>query len=72
MIIHHAGGLHVGVADGGHEALEATLFHVLADGVGNGGAGWQFVAMIDNGLASGHKAVQVFVEGAELFLYFDE
>ena len=62
MVIHHAGGLHVGIANGGAEEFEATLFHVLADGIGYGSAGGRYACMIVNRLAVGHKAVQVFIE----------
>ena len=72
MVVYHAGGLHVGVANGGAEEFKAALFHVFTDGVGNGGAGHYLFGMIDNGFAAGHKAVQVSIERAELFLYADE
>src|SRR4030066_2424088 len=34
MGVHHAGGLHVGVADGGADELEAARLEILAQGVG--------------------------------------
>ncbi len=39
MIIHHTGGLHVGIADRCAEKLKAAFFHVLADRVGDRGTG---------------------------------
>jgi hypothetical protein len=34
MIVHHSNRLHVGVADGCSEELEAPLFHIGADCIG--------------------------------------
>jgi len=67
MIIHHAGGLHVGIANGGAEEFEAALFHVLADSVGYGGACGEDTVFVVDRLAVRHKAVEVFVERAEFF-----
>lgn len=30
MIVHHAGGLHMSIANGGSEKLKSPLFHILA------------------------------------------
>ena len=62
MIVHHPGGLHVGVADRCSKKFKAAFLHILADGIGDGGAGRQFVTMIDDGLAIGHKTVEVFIK----------
>ena len=57
MIINHASGLHVGVANSGAEKFEAASFHVLADGVGYGRARGYFIAIIDNWFTARHEAV---------------
>jgi len=62
MIIYHTGSLHVGVTYGRAEKLEAAFFHILADGVGDGGTCGYCGGVINNRFAIGHKAVQVFVK----------
>ena len=62
MVIHHAGGLHVGIANGGAEEFETTFFHVLADGIGYRGAGRENTVCVVDWFTIGHKAVKVFVE----------
>ena len=57
MVVHHTGSLHVGVADGGTEELEAALFHVLADGVRYRGTRRDGVRIVDDRLTIRHKAV---------------
>lgn len=42
MVVDHAGGLHVGVDDGGTNEVEAAFFEVFADLVREWGVGWGF------------------------------
>ncbi len=69
MVIHHTGGLHMGIANGRTKKLKAAFFHVLAYRVGYWGAGGQLVAVVVDGFAIGHKAVQVFIKRAKLLLH---
>jgi hypothetical protein len=36
MVVDHADGLHVGIADRGAEKFESPFFHVFADRIGDG------------------------------------
>ena len=74
MIIHHAGGLHVGVADGGTGEGEAARFEGLTHGVGFGGArGYLFHrAEVIVPRTVTRELPDVFVEAAEFFLDFQE
>ena len=62
MVVYHAGGLHVGVANGGTEKFEAALFHILTYRIGYGSACGNYVGMINDRLAIWHKAIQVFIK----------
>ena len=57
MVVYHAGGLHVGVADGGAKKLEPSFFHVFADSVRLRATYRAFFLMVNDGLSIGHKAV---------------
>ena len=72
MVIYHAGGLHVGIANGGAEKFEAALFHVLANSIGYWGTGGENTVCVINWLAIGHKAVEVFIKRTELLLHIDK
>ena len=72
MIVNHTGCLHVGITNGGTEKLKAASFHVLAYGVRNRRARDRVLRLVYNRPAIGHKAVQVFIERAKLFLYIYE
>ena len=72
MVIHHTGGLHVGIANGAAKKGKTAFFHVFADGIGNRGTCRNGAGSIVDGLAIGHKAVHVCIIRAELFLYFDK
>ena len=68
VVVDHAGGLHVGVDDGGADEVEAAVFEVFAEGVGEGGAGGDFfegLPGILEGAARLTKAPDVGVEGGE-------
>ena len=74
VVIDHADGLHEGVADGGAHETEAAILQALAYGIGDfrGGreADVSFPRVLD-GLAV-YERPDVFVEGAEFFLNFQE
>ncbi len=70
MIVHHTGGLHMGIANGSSKKLEAAFFHILANGIRYRRTGRYTVRVIDDRLTVGHKAVQVFIERAKLLLHF--
>ena len=72
MVIHHPRSLHVGITNSGAEKLKAALFHILTDGVGDRRACRYFFVEVVNGLALGHKAVQVFIKRTKFLLYFDK
>ena len=72
MIIHHTGGLHVGIADRCAEKLKAAFFHVLADGIGYGCAGHYLGRLIHDRFPPGHKAVKVFIKRAKLPLHLNK
>ena len=69
MIVHHARGLHKGVANGGTDKGESTLLQIFAHGVGNGSAR-RYVSMLPprilNWLAA-YELPKIFVERAKLF-----
>ena len=68
MIIHHPGGLHVGIANGAAKKFEAPFFHVLANGIGDGRACGGDARIVVNRFTIRHKAVEVFIKRAELLL----
>src|SRR5205814_4391111 len=68
---HHSDRLHVGVADGRADELEAELEEVLAERVGLLGLRRDLVAAIDAG-ASADEAPDIGVEAAELLLHREE
>ena len=72
MVIHHAGSLHMRITNSSAEKLEAAFFHILAYGVGDGCAGHKVIQMIYNRFTIRHKAVQVFIERAKLFLHLNK
>lgn len=72
MVVDHADGLHVGVADGGAEEFEPPFFHVFTDRIGDGRTGKNFRGVVDDGLPVRHKAIEIVAEGAEFFLYGEE
>lgn len=70
VVVHHAHGLHVGIANGGAEKAKALLFHVLADDVGQRCSGWAFAQacpMVLNWLAVG-KTPKVITKAAVAIL----
>src|SRR5207244_10715884 len=75
MIVHHAGRLHVRVADRGADELEATLLQVLGQGVRLQRRRPHGFSSHPIGVAQcpvAHKAPDVPVEAAELLLDFQE
>ena len=74
MIIHHPGGLHVGVADGSTKKLKSTFFHILADGIRYGSACDKMIKMIDDRLSiRGIKLYTgIYQRNQELLLYGDK
>jgi len=72
MVVDHADRLHIGITDRCAEEFEPALFHVLTDGVGDGGGGDQLVAMIDDGFPVGHVTIQIVIEAPELLLDLKE
>src|SRR5262249_41623947 len=74
VIVHHAGRLHVGVADRGADEREATLLQVLAHRVGLRGARGDQLHRLPR-VAPGRavdEAPDVLVEALELLLHFEE
>lgn len=72
MVIDHAGGLHVGVADRGTDKFEAALFEVFTKGIGFGTGGrvvFHGAEFVDDG-GSIDKAPDIGIKGAESFLDF--
>ena len=70
MIIHHAGGLHVRVANGAAKEFKAALFHVFTYYVRFGRGGLRAIfKMVFDRLSIRHKTVQVIIKRAELFLH---
>ncbi len=72
MIVDHAGGLHVGVDDGGTDEFETTLFHVFAYFVGEGSCGWElghFGELVFDWFVT-HESPNVFIKASKFLLYF--
>ena len=70
MVVHHAGGLHVGIHDGGAGEFEAPLFQIFGECVRFFGSGRHLVhgcKGVDL-LAAVHKLPGILVEGAEFGL----
>src|SRR2546425_7080253 len=71
VIVNHADRLHVRIADGRADELEAALQQILAQRIGLRRLRRHLVAAIDQRL-SVHKAPDISVEAAELFLHREE
>src|SRR3989442_12595840 len=67
MVVDHADRLHVGIADGRADELEAALREILAQRIGLHRLHRHLVAAVDQRL-SFHKAPDISVEAAELLL----
>jgi hypothetical protein len=74
MVVHHANGLHMGIADGGTDETEATAEQVFAHEARTFGLGGYFITCfpgVDQGLAA-DELPKISIEAAELLLDFQE